>query len=484
MKTKAERDNGIRLVERFSANLIGTKWIDLKVKSYAGYASSGRDHMFCWFFESQTCMPGDDPGKFPLLIWLNGGPGGSSLLGLLLENGPYLMRNTDTGSIVENPYSWNKEAHIMYWDNPVGSGYSYNDGAFKDGKRLKNGKPGSYVEDEKDLGMRFYKALQVFYHEHPEYRRCPLYITGESYGGKYIPAIANTIMKMNDRRKKSKSCKKRWQHIKLKGLAIGNPWMTAVLQTRLRLECGFELGFLDTKQYKTLMRQYRCLPGLIDYGEWQDAFDLNQQIKDELIACGGGVAIYDVRIWDNEFPNPPFDGYFNLPAVRKALHVRGGAPWVTADETGPVTQHLIKDFVSSSFARGSGDSIIPLLEHRKRDGKTPSYRLLLYTGDLDMSCGFRGTEEILYNLKWSHRREWRALDRRVWAEPPGTFPPEKRHGGKTLGFIKSYANLTQVAIPCSGHMVPISQPETSLRMVNNFIFKRPFPSYDPLRSGR
>ncbi len=62
------------------------------------------------------------------------------------------------------------------------------------------------------------------------------------------------------------------------------------------------------------------------------------------------------------------------------------------------------------------------------------------------------------------------MERRVWAEP----------GGRTLGFIKSCANLTQIVIPCSGHMVPSCQPESSLEMVNNFVLGRGFATYDPL----
>ena len=54
------------------------------------------------FLESQG-----NPAKDPLVLWLNGGPGCSSLEGLLSEHGPY--RVDDEGrSLEENKYAWNK----------------------------------------------------------------------------------------------------------------------------------------------------------------------------------------------------------------------------------------------------------------------------------------------------------------------------------------------------------------------------------------
>ena len=58
---------------------------------------------FFWFFESRK-----DPHKAPLSIWLNGGPGGSSMMGALSENGPCLVNN-DSNSTYLNPWSWNNE---------------------------------------------------------------------------------------------------------------------------------------------------------------------------------------------------------------------------------------------------------------------------------------------------------------------------------------------------------------------------------------
>ncbi|KAJ8607431.1 hypothetical protein MRB53_040281 [Persea americana] len=102
------------------------------VKSYAGYVhlpvdalNEAHEHngypinTFYWFFESRK-----DPKNAPLAIWLNGGPGGSSLLGALSENGPCFISN-DSKSTYINPWSWNNEANLLFIDQPNQVGYSY-----------------------------------------------------------------------------------------------------------------------------------------------------------------------------------------------------------------------------------------------------------------------------------------------------------------------------------------------------------------------
>ena len=86
------------------------------VRSYSGYvhlpAGTLGDlneqqaypiNTFFWFFEARK-----DPQHAPLSIWMNGGPGSSSLLGLLVENGPCSV-NPDSNSTTLNPWSWNNE---------------------------------------------------------------------------------------------------------------------------------------------------------------------------------------------------------------------------------------------------------------------------------------------------------------------------------------------------------------------------------------
>ena len=54
-----------------------------------------------------------DPSNDPLIIWFIGGPGCSSMLAFMQENGPY-KQDDDTGELTVNDYSWNREASVLY----------------------------------------------------------------------------------------------------------------------------------------------------------------------------------------------------------------------------------------------------------------------------------------------------------------------------------------------------------------------------------
>ncbi|OJT09784.1 Vitellogenic carboxypeptidase [Trametes pubescens] len=142
--------------------------------------------LFFWALEKDNgslTVGADDRSDVPWGIWLNGGPGSSSLLGFLYENGP--LRMQPDSSIKENKFSWDGLADYIWIDQPVGTGWSTTD---SDG----------YVHDEDEMGRDFMGFLENLVKVFPSLKKRPLYLTGESYSGTYIPYIMKTYFGLTD----------------------------------------------------------------------------------------------------------------------------------------------------------------------------------------------------------------------------------------------------------------------------------------------
>eukprot|EP00117_Sycon_ciliatum_P037848 scpid62306/ scgid28224/ Serine carboxypeptidase-like 34 len=175
----------------------------LKFDQYSGYASVGetdRRALFYWFVETQS-KQGDEP----LMLWLNGGPGCSSLAGLLTENGPFVAQEDATLRL--NEFSWNKLANVIYLESPSGVGFSYSN-VTKDYIGVTDGRA---AHDIVDFLVQFFEA-------YPQFSGRKFFISGESYGGHYVPTTAKAILEYN-----AKTASPR-RHINLQGIVVGNAW--------------------------------------------------------------------------------------------------------------------------------------------------------------------------------------------------------------------------------------------------------------------
>jgi len=156
--------------------------------------------MFFWHNEARH--EATDGEEIPMVIWLNGGPGCSSNVGLFYENGPYTMSaDPDPAKKYHlnfNKYSWSEVAHTLYVEQPLRTGFSVPSNDYKDPR----------VENEGQVSSDFHDFLQSFFAIFPERKNSPLFIFGESYAGRYVPAIAQEIVSRGE--------------IELTGIAIGN----------------------------------------------------------------------------------------------------------------------------------------------------------------------------------------------------------------------------------------------------------------------
>ena len=117
----------------------------------------------------------ENPEDAPVVIWLQGGPGGSSMFGLLELHGPILSVFDNNGETVATPneYTWARKANMLYIDNPVGAGYSYADDS-------------ALPTNQDDVARDLYECLIQFYKLFPQYQPNEFYAFGESYGGTSI----------------------------------------------------------------------------------------------------------------------------------------------------------------------------------------------------------------------------------------------------------------------------------------------------------
>ncbi len=127
------------------------------------------------------------------MLWLNGGPGCSSLTGLFMELGPSSI--DENIQVKYNPYSWNSNASVIFLDQPVNVGFSYS---------------GDSVSNTAAAGKDVYALLTLFFKQFPEYAHQDFHIAGESYGGHYLPIFTAEILSHRKR------------NINLKSIMIGN----------------------------------------------------------------------------------------------------------------------------------------------------------------------------------------------------------------------------------------------------------------------
>jgi Serine carboxypeptidase len=199
---------------------------------FAGYLTVGdREgpgrHIFYWYVES-AANPADDP----VILWTNGGPGCSGLLGLGTEHGPFYAG--PMALLHPNPYSWNKLASVLYVEIPAGVGFSFTD-----------------LEEDEDTNDALtaidnYHLLLEFYERFPERRRNDFYIASESYGGHYVPQLALEILRHDN---KGGGGSANDHAINFRGFLVGNPYVDPFTNLVTQIESYYSHGLLAKPLY-------------------------------------------------------------------------------------------------------------------------------------------------------------------------------------------------------------------------------------------
>ncbi|CAO3613987.1 unnamed protein product [Cunninghamella echinulata] len=410
---------------------------------YSGYIDNLEhdDHFFFWFFESRS-SPKDDP----LVLWLNGGPGCSSLMGELMELGPCRV-NEHGNDTVSNPYSWNAAANVIFLEQPVNVGYSYGKTKVK-----------SSTESARDV----YAFLQIFLSEFKEYAKSPFHISGESYGGHYEPALAVEIIKNNKFAEQHDRLR-----INLESVAIGNGWTDPLIQFKYYKDFGCAENdspyqpFFDKETCAQMEKTYphcetlskacykfpsrlTCIPSSLYCEKHQggEAF------------AATGLNPYDIRRkceGDNGLCYNiigAVEKYANLPHVRAAL----GADSQAGNYTG------CSDKVGTRFSL-TGDNSKNFEPHIVKT-LSEDVRVLLYVGDKDYICNWMGNKAWALSMDWAGQEGFNNAKDEPWLN---------KKTGEKAGELRKYKNLSFLKVYDAGHMVPFDQPANALEFFNRWL---------------
>ncbi|CAH0038437.1 unnamed protein product [Clonostachys solani] len=461
------------------------------VKSFSGYADvAENEHIFFWFFEARDV----DPETAPLTIWINGGPGSSSMIGLWQEMGPCGV--DFDGNLYDNPYAWNNVTNMIYIDQPTTTGFSYSIpvSGYKDSNsgdlvRLPNATCPDYA-DPSTCGTynvfdttltanstpaaapNFYKTLQAFTGAFPQYSSNGVYFSTESYGGHYAPIFSRYIVEQNKLNNSGTA------HIDLKGVLIGNGWFDPILQyasfynfsssiSKQRHQGGSPYGInydqtADDKVYNSMYGEGNCLDMLLECNAYPYANYTSDGEGNTVCSAADNWCYYQVEYpFDDVFGRDEYDVRYLTPdPFPYAFYVDYLNTETVQAAIGAYTNFSESSSVAGTAFGATGD-----------DGREIGVRaaveylisenipVVVYFGDADYICNWFGGEafvETLSNIP-------------AYTDGSAGFVNITSSDGVVHGEVKSTGSFSFVRIYESGHEVPFYQPLVSLEMLNRTI---------------
>eukprot|EP00656_Telonema_subtile_P017622 TRINITY_DN1947_c0_g1_i1.p1 TRINITY_DN1947_c0_g1~~TRINITY_DN1947_c0_g1_i1.p1 ORF type:complete len:558 (-),score=103.07 TRINITY_DN1947_c0_g1_i1:70-1743(-) len=447
-----------------------------------------------WYAEAE-----EDPANKPVVLWLNGGPGSSSILGMLQEHGPLIVNST--GGLMKNPYAWTTLANLLVLESPTGVGYSW----------CSTQKAGGICNNTDKLTASTARASLVdfFSTKFPELKGNSFYITGESYAGVYVPTLAKELL---DNAK---------GQVNFKGLAVGDPCTdnTAQKDSMDMLWYAHKHGLVPDQDFDLLWNTCQSRhPSFLGQGHWkregtQERTMLKSTMKSTDPACivahrkflastSDGISqswpdawINDLTLfgpsalvsWDTPGSLNFFTAaYMQRADVQAALHV-DSAP----SKTWPGVKQGFE--YHSQYDACNGDVLpgTPSMIDFYRQIAPQLSVTVVFNGDTDPCVSYEGTRTAISRVGYPELdgggyRPWffehPAASYEFLQEKPLLFGPDlslQDAGVQFGGHVVNYAhNLSFVTVHGSGHMVPQFRPQAALHMLNKVLLGIPFsPMY-------
>ncbi|KAF2154004.1 peptidase S10, serine carboxypeptidase [Myriangium duriaei CBS 260.36] len=447
------------------------------VGSYAGYVDLAPDvHVFFWFFESRR-----DPKNDPITLWLNGGPGSDSLIGLFEELGPCNVTEDIKAQV--NPYSFNEVSNLLFISQPVGVGFSYGEkalgslnpvtGSFQDASQAPaNGRYpviDAVKVDTTDLAAQaVWEVLQGFLGALPQLDNKvgikDFNLFTESYGGHYGPAFFNYFYDQNQAIQNGST---NGTQLNFNSLGVINGIIDEATQAPYYPEFAVHNTYGIESVNQTVYDYMKfalnmpngCLAqvagcraardtGLLNQATdslCQEAEDMCRDNVEGPYYSFGGRGVYDIRHPYND-PTPPsyYEQYVMLPEVQTALGV--DLNYTTSNNDIYFAFQSTGDFIFDNFIKD--------LEHLLNEG----VRVSLIYGDADYICNWFGGQAVSLAVNYTHKAEFSQAG----------YTPMTVDGAE-YGEVRQYGNFSFTRVYEAGHEVPYYQPVAALALFNRTI---------------
>ncbi|KAI9125669.1 hypothetical protein K1719_003087 [Acacia pycnantha] len=327
---------------------------EVPFSQFSGYVAVNEEHgraLFYWLTEAYT-----SPHTKPLVLWLNGGPGCSSVAyGASEEIGPFRLNKTSS-SLYLNKYSWNREANILFLESPAGVGFSYTNTS----SDLKTSGDERTAQDALIFLIRWMSRF-------PQYKYRDFYISGESYAGHYVPQLAQKIYHYN---------KANPQIINLKGFIVGNAVTDNYYDgigtvTYWWSHFNHEFGHID------------------QYSIYTPTCGSNSTVQYKRLKS---TILHRISGYDPCTENYA-EKYYNLPEVQKAMH---------ANVTGVPYKWTACSDVLLKYWNDSAVSVLPIYKELIAAG----LRIWVFSGDTDSVVPVTATRFSLNSLKLKINTRW------------------------------------------------------------------------------
>ncbi|TYI33573.1 hypothetical protein ES332_A04G143700v1 [Gossypium tomentosum] len=426
----------------------------VKFRHYAGYVKlrpQDSKALFYWFFEAQ-----DGVSNKPLVLWLNGGPGCSSVAyGAAQELGPFLIRSNGT-RLTFNKFSWNKVANILFLEAPVGVGFSYT-----------NNSQDLHKLGDQVTAADSYTFLINWFKRFPNFKSHDFYIAGESYAGHYVPQLAQLIYDKNQGSSPD-------SYINFKGFMIGNAaineptdtlglfdyaWSHAIISDQLYDKINKECDFKQTNNLTVQCADH--MKGFMDAYANIDMYSIYTPVCIKALGTRRTFPKLPVAprllsqhgIWHmlprgyDPCTEEYVEKYFNREDVQSALHAN-------------LTKLSYPYTTCSGEIQGwndSPDSVLPIIQKLLNAG----LRIWIYSGDTDGRVPVTSTRYSIKKMGLKVKEEWRA-----WF-----------HQSQVGGWVEVYeGGLTFATVRGAGHQVPVFAPRQSLSLFTHFLSANTLPS--------